>query len=234
MNNIIEDTEIIITSKKKCEINRISKFKTQLSLKNYFREIIDKIGVCDSVQSKYPNDFLDFCEVFKRHSDYPEKFIGLIDIKINYNPEFKNQLVVYIIKNNGEIDNVSVLNNCISGKPKDYLKIAMRVSIQPQIDEYKNNNNIRVCELCGEHNRIEIDHHSVKTPFNKLYNDFISINSSRSLPNTFDDTQGHIKCFREIDNNFQEKWREYHKENAILRMLCRACNGSQPKYKIKK
>ena len=44
----------------------------------------------------------------------------------------------------------------------------MRVSIQPQIDEYKNNNCIKVCELCGEHDRIEIDHHSEKMPFAKL------------------------------------------------------------------
>jgi hypothetical protein len=206
----------------------IVQFKTQISLKKYFREVINKIGICNSLKINHPEYFLDFCEVFKRHSEYPTKFIGFVDIKIDYNPEFTNQFVVYIIKNNGEIDNVSVLNNCITGKPKDNLKIAMRVSIQPQIDEFKNNNCIRVCELCGEHDRIEIDHHSEKSPFAKIYNDFMNINTIE-IPNTFDETKSCMKCFIEKDNIFKENWAKYHKENAILRMLCSICNNSQPK-----
>ena len=208
----------------------ISQFKTQSSLKKYFREIIDRIGICDSIKTKYPQEFLDFCQVFTRHSDYPDKFVDFVDIKIDYNPEIKNQLVVYIIKKNGEIDNVSVLKNCITGKPKNNLKIAMRVSIQPQIDEYKNINYIRECELCGLHDRIEIDHHSEKMPFSKLYFDFMEMNKL-PIPTSFNDTKSHMKCFNELDYEFEEKWIQYHKENAILRMLCRSCNGSQPKYK---
>ena len=176
----------------------ISQFKTQASLKKHFREIINKIGVYDSVKTKYPSGFLDFCEVFKMHSDYPEKFIGFVDIKIDYNPIFINQLEVSIIKEDGSMVDVSVMNNCITGKPKDNLKIAMRVSIQPQIDEYKNNNSVKVCILCGEHDRIEIDHHSEKSPFAKLYSDFLDMNKL-PIPTTFNDTKSHIKCFKELD-----------------------------------
>ena len=208
----------------------ISQFKTQASLKNHFRKIINRIGVCDSVKTTHPGDFLDFCEVFKRHSDYPGKFIGFVDIKIKYNLVFGNQLVVYIIKNNMTVDNVSVLKNCITGKPKDNLKVAMRVSIQPQIEEYKHNNCIKVCEICGDHDRIEIDHHSEISPFAKLYNDFLEINTF-PIPASFDDTNSHMKCFKDLDYNFEKNWVQYHKENAILRMLCRRCNESQPKYK---
>ena len=208
----------------------ISQFKTQASLKNHFRKIINRIGVCDSVKTTHPGDFLDFCEVFKRHSDYPGKFTGFVDIKIKYNLVFGNQLVVYIIKNNMTVDNVSVLKNCITGKPKDNLKVAMRVSIQPQIEEYKHNNCIKVCEICGDHDRIEIDHHSEISPFAKLYNDFLEINTF-PIPASFDDTNSHMKCFKDLDYNFEKNWVQYHKENAILRMLCRRCNESQPKYK---
>jgi len=208
----------------------ISQFKTQASLKNHFRKIINRIGVCDSVKTTHPGDFLDFCEVFKRHSDYPGKFIGFVDIKIKYNLVFGNQLVVYIIKNNMTVDNVSVLKNCITGKPKDNLKVAMRVSIQPQIEEYKHNNCIKVCEICGDYDRIEIDHHSEISPFAKLYNDFLEINTF-PIPASFDDTNSHMKCFKDLDYNFEKNWVQYHKENAILRMLCRRCNESQPKYK---
>lgn len=224
----------------------ISQFKTQASLKNHFRKIINRIGVCDSVKTTHPGDFLDFCEVFKRHSDYPGKFIGFVDIKIKYNVVFGNQLVVYIIKNNMTVDNVSVLKNCITGKPKDklraktklyYLKVAMRVSIQPQIEEYRRNNRrFKVCEICnlhghgGDHDRIYIDHHSEISPFAKLYNDFLEINTF-PIPASFDDTNSHMKCFKDLDYNFEKNWVQYHKENAILRMLCRRCNESQPKYK---
>jgi hypothetical protein len=208
----------------------ISHLKTQISLKKYFREIINTIGLCDSVKTKYPSEFLDFCELFKRHSDYPEKFIGFVDIKISYNPVFGNQLVVYIIKNDMTTDDVSVLNNCITGKPKDNLKIAMRVSIQPQIVEYKNNNYIKVCEICDDNDRLEVDHHSEKMPFAKLCYDFITINTL-PIPVSFDDTKSHMKCFKDLDSNFEKNWVQYHKENAILRTLCRKCNGSQPKYK---
>lgn len=208
----------------------ISQFNTQTSLKKYFSEIINRIGICDSVKAKHPSEFLDFCEVFKRHSNYPNKFIGFIDIKIAYSKEFKNQLVVYIKKENGTIDDVSVLNNCITGKPRDNLKIAMRVAIQPQIDEYKKNNCIKVCELCQEHNHIEIDHHSDKSPFAKLYSCFMEINEL-PIPIEFYDTKGHMKCFKTTDCNFEESWIQYHKENAILRILCRRCNTSQPRYK---
>jgi hypothetical protein len=208
----------------------INQLKTQSNLKKHFREIIDRIGVCNSVKTEHPQEFLDFCEVFERHSDYPDKFIGFVDIKIDYNPEFKSQLVVYILKDNGLTEDVSVMNNCITGKRKDNFKIAMRVSIQPQIDEYKKNNYIMACELCGEHDRIEIDHHSEKSPFAKLYIDFMEMNTL-PIPTSFNDTKSHMKRFNKLDYKFEEKWIQYHKENAILRMLCRTCNNSQPKYK---
>ena len=208
----------------------ISHLKTQATLKNHFRQIFNKIGVCDSVKTKYPTEFIDFCEVFKRHCDYPAKFIGFIDIKIGYNPKFINQLEVSIIKLDGSIDDVSVMNNCITGKPKDSLKTAMRVSIQPQIEQYKNTNFIKVCELCSEHDRLEIDHHSEKTPFAKLYIDFLEINTL-PIPTTFNNTKCHLKCFKEINYDFEKNWTQYHQENAILRILCRKCNSSQTKYK---
>ena len=208
----------------------LSQFKTQASLKTHFREIIDRIGLCDSLKTQHLPEFLEFCEVFTRHPDYPNKFIGIDDIKIGYNPEYNNQLVVYIVKANGDIDNVSVLKSCITGKPKDNLKIAMRVSIQPQIDEFKNSQTRYFCELCNDTERIEIDHHSERMPFAKMYIDFMEINNL-PIPTSFNDTIGHMKCFNETDNDFKNKWTIYHKEKAILRMLCRSCNGSQQRYK---
>jgi hypothetical protein len=205
----------------------ISQYKTQKSLKEYFREVINQIGVCDSVKTKHLEKYLDFCEVFKRHPKYPDKFFNLVDVKIDYNPVYKTQLVVYIIKDNGEIDDVSVLNTCIIGKNKNNLLVAMRVAIQPQIDEYRLKNRIDLCEKCGSTDRIEIDHHNEKKTFQMLYCDFMSINDL-NIPNTFDNTEGHLKCFKKTDKLFEEKWIAYHRDNAILRMLCRKCNEYRP------
>ena len=58
----------------------ITHFKTQKDLKKHFQNIIDKIGICESVKSNYPTDYLDFCDVFERHPNYPDKFIGFNDI----------------------------------------------------------------------------------------------------------------------------------------------------------
>ena len=205
----------------------ISQYKSQKSLKEYFRQVINEIDVCDSVKTNHLDKYLDFCEVFKRHPKYPDKFFNLVDVKIDHNPIYKNQLVVYIIKDNGEIDDVSVLNTCITGKNKNNLLVAMRVAIQPQIDEYRLKNKIKVCEKCGSTDRIEIDHHNEKIPFCKLEKDFININKIK-IPTDFENTEGHLKCFKDEDTMFKEEWIKYHKENAILRMLCRKCNEYRP------
>jgi hypothetical protein len=203
-------------------------FRTQQGLKTYFREKINRIGQCNSVKTTYPVDFSDFCEVFQRHPDYPEKFIGFTDIQIKYSLVFGNQLVVYIKKDNGTLEDVSVLNHCITSKSKNNLKIAMRVAIQPQIDEYKLHC-LQYCELCNSHDKLEVDHHSEKAPFAKLYLDFMKHNTI-PIPSSFDDTKSHMKCFQITDVEFSKSWIEFHKEHAMLRILCKKCNASQPKY----
>ncbi len=208
-------------------------FKSQLALKKYFREIIDKIGVCDSVKTKYPEYYLDFCNIFKRHPGYPEKFIGLNDVVVKYNLHFKNQLEVHIKNKNSEMDVVSIMKECVTGKPKDNLNIAMRTSIQQQIYDFRNKQNKFVCELCETTENIEIDHHSEKMTFAKLCKNFMNQNALPT-PIAFDeDTKSHMKCFRKEDEKFKNSWNKYHKEHAILRMLCKLCNVSQNSKKIK-
>ena len=193
-----------------------------------------KLPACDYVINPYVGCSFGcvycYSRFMKRFTGHKEAWGQFVDIKINYNPVFKNQLEVYIIKENGDIDDVSVLRNCITGKPKDNLKIAMRVAIQPQIYQFRLNQSKLVCELCNNSEKIEIDHHSEKTPFAKLYIDFMEGNSL-SIPTSFDDTDGHLKCFKKEDYNFEKIWFDYHKNNAILRILCKKCNSSQLKYK---
>ena len=132
-------------------------FKTQIELKKYTRKVVDDIGVCHSLTKEHPHWDL-FMYLFSRHSEYPEKCNGLVDIKIQYNPTFKNQLEVIIIKENGEEDDISVFDNCIRGKPKDNLTIAMRNGILSQILQFKYNSEL-ICniEKCRSTKKIVVD-----------------------------------------------------------------------------
>jgi hypothetical protein len=205
----------------------LAKFKTQKSLKEYFRGIIDTIGLCESIKGEYPNYYTDFLELFKRHPEYDNKCQNMIDIKIRKNPRY-HQLELYIEKDDCYCIDISY-NVCISGKGSNNLKKAMRNCIESQIEEFKQNNTGN-CELCNSKIKIEVDHHSDLTPFKKLYCDFMDINKL-SIPDEFDELESHSSSFKDKDKDFSNSWFNYHKQNVIFRFLCKKCNLSQKKYK---
>lgn len=87
---------------------------SQVKLKDYTRQVINSIGICESIKRYFPEHYDFFIFLFARHICYPEKFKDMCDIKISRNPVFK-QLEVVILKNDGSVDNVSVMNKCITG-----------------------------------------------------------------------------------------------------------------------
>ena len=200
---------------------------SQKKLKEYVRKKIYTIGLCSSIKKSHPEEWDFFIYLFERHSNYPEKFDGLKDISIRYNPVFKNQLETIIIKDNGDEDDVSVLNKCITGKPKDNLTIAMRNSILPQILEFRNNNSL-ICELCRSVKNIEVDH--FEPQFIELKTAFLN-NWNGTPPIYFKQNKCHSKIFINDDISFEKGWNEYHKKNARLRILCKKCNSSRKKIK---
>jgi hypothetical protein len=199
--------------------------KTQNQLREYARKNMHEIGECTSVIKYHPEKWDLFMYLFERHSDYPEKFNGLIDIQIKYNPIYKKQLETIIIKDNGTKDDVSVLNNCITGKPKDNLTVAMRNAIVSQIYEFKNNASL-ICELCESIENIHIDHY--KPQFVDLKTAFLNDWQS-TIPNIFEQNESHSKIFISDDICFETKWFDYHQKNATLRVLCKKCNLSRKK-----
>lgn len=198
---------------------------SQKVLKKQIKDVIQRIGYCDSIFTKYPNDYNFFLNIFKRHPNYPEKFCNLKDIRINYHPVFKNQLEVLIVREDGSFDDVSVLKKCVSGKNKDNLSIAMRNCIFPQIKEFRESQLFLQCCICSNYDNIEIDHH--EPDFVVLQNNFLK--NEKNIPTKFDSDNCHIKKFTKEDKEFQDKWFLYHKENAKLRVLCSKCNNSKPK-----
>jgi hypothetical protein len=198
---------------------------SQKNLKKYTKQVIEKIGKCDSLKYNYPDDFDFFVSyLFPRHPNYPEKTEGLVDVIIKYNNY--GHLSVYFKKSDNKIEDISALNKCINGKNKDNLYIAMRNSIIPQIKDYRKKHPCLVCDFCGNGKNIEIDH--VEPHFIDLFSSFI--NEQKYKPTTFSDDKYHRKIFTEKDKDFKEKWIEYHHNNSVLRPLCKKCNSSREKH----
>ena len=80
--------------------------KTQKELKEYVGNTIKRIGLCESIKSEYPEDYIFFLELFKRHPNYEEKVKDILDIKIRKNKIYNKQKEVLIEKENGEIVDV--------------------------------------------------------------------------------------------------------------------------------
>lgn len=202
-------------------------FKTQKALKEYVREVVDTIGECESIEKYYPEHLELFYYLFKRHSDYPEKFEGLLDIKIRYNKRYKKQLECIISKVDEAEEAVSILNNCIRGKPVDQLHSAMRTAIESQTLYFRNNNK-HICELCGSSSHIHVDH--FEPQFIDLKNNFLSICDIQT-PKSFTHNNSNAKMFKNKDKDFKNSWYNYHKKHAILRILCSKCNLVRKKSK---
>ena len=201
----------------------LDNYKTQKSLKEYIKNIINEIGICSSIKNNYSQYYNIFIELFNRHPN-PEKMINMCDIQIKSNPLYKH-LELHIVYNNGKTDDISY-NVCINTKYKNYIKMAMRVSIIPQILEYKNNS-IRKCVNCNSNQDLEVDH---IIWFEKIYDDFMK-NNKIKIPTKFNNTDGHLKCFMSDDIMFEKSWNLYHNANAQLRVLCSNCNKKRDKYK---
>jgi len=210
----------------------VSSLRTQKDIKVYTRKILEKIGICTNIKNSFPTYYIFFTKfLFPRHPEYPHKFHKMLNLGIRYNKVFKKQKEVYIINKDNTTDSVSVMKKCISGKKSDNLTIAMRNSITPQIIVYKNQFEKLQCTLCENSDNIQVDHH--KPQFIELKNTFLD-QYCGEIPTSFDDNNFNSKIFSqsENDDNFKNSWINFHKNNAILRLLCRTCNLTRKKAKI--
>lgn len=198
---------------------------TQKELKELIREKITKIGICDSLYQYHKSDYDFFMTLFKRHPKYPQKFVNMSDIRIG--KRFKN-LEVFIIKN-GVSESVSVLNRCVTKRPKNELQISMRESISNQIKSFKDNSP-QICQQCGNINNLEVDHDTPQ--FIELYNSFLK--TQKDIPTSFQKTDSIIFStkFLPVDYEFETKWKKFHEKNAVLQILCKTCNRKKPKISI--
>lgn len=196
--------------------------KTQM--KEYYSAKLNK-GICKSLKTERIQDFNDFMELFNNHPEKETKLKNVVDLTIVKNKRNSKYYEINVIREDGSTEDISY-NCCINQRPKNHnLNMALRYTIEPQIEEFKfNNNNNVFCSFCGDTNNIQVDH---ITTFKDLTNDFL--NNRNDIPVKFDDSPYNSAMFSSNDKKIEEEWYKYHKEHAILRYLCRKCNISRNK-----
>lgn len=186
-------------------------------------------------------------ELFKRHQRYKEKCQTqlIIDIERRQNRFDKKYNEFLLVRKDGSSTDISY-NKCLSCSfsfsPKKttsaHLDKIFREIVNPQIKRFRKQQQQQQfefpfytikCTKCNKfyesENEIQVDHHSEKLPFRLLKKQFLLKENLLEKEIVTRETKNGIG--REfVDQNLSERFKIYHEENAILRFLCKKCNGS--------
>jgi len=211
-------------------------FTSIKSAQDHVRNLMKEIGVCASVKERGAEYYERVLAIARRHPN-SSKLDGVCDFAIAYNKLSRSALEVIIIKEDGTTEDISLLNKCITCKldtQKASLASAFRYSIDDQIKAFRKQATATHCELCNcvlsaHSGLVHVDH---TVHFEQLVADFLST-YGQPLPTTFvnspDDTHRH--AFAPSDQQVSNAFYDYHKEHALLRLVCSSCNLSRPKWK---
>lgn len=217
-------------------------FESQTKFKTYVKKIIyDEIGICNDIQNTNPDKYHILIKIIERHPDFESKTQNMCNLKIQQNKKSpKKAYEVLIINNDGTTTDISWAHDAITGKSKSIesqLKEAMRSSVDEQICDFREQNKRKCCEKCGNIENLHVDHNDEKkSAFNELVYNFLMENKNLECPDNFGQLNDETNrtCFLDKDYEFRDKWIEYHRQHAELRILCEKCNMSRPKTKTKK
>ena len=209
-------------------------FEDTKDLSIYVYDIIKNISLTHSLRKTNPELYNFFFCLFQRHPEKEKKEVSLItDISIRKFPGAKKIVIEHrdkqfvIIKSNGSEDSISwikCVHKTVFTKNK-HLNMAFRYAIKDQIRAFKNDNKNKPCELCKTYNNLTADH---VIQFYKLKNDFLLENPI--CPDEFTEDKFGSVIFRREDVKFVKAWQEYHRKNAVLRILCSPCNDNLDEY----
>lgn len=198
-------------------------FKTQKEVKQYINELFIKNGF-----GKVRKDTHIFLlELIKRHPEYEKKVgVGIDNFLLSQNPISKQKSYhLSFTRIDGTQDDISY-NLCIKGKEitkKTNTLNAMRNAIRNDIKEFKLNA-IQKCNVCEIVNvNFDCDHYGKE--FKEISENFID---KYGVCNSFKN-DSFFTCFD--DDEYNEKWIQYHSSNATLQLLCVNCH-KEKKVKI--
>jgi hypothetical protein len=190
------------------------KFKSKKETKEFVSQYLKSNDSVDVSDKPWILDLL------KKHPRWNEKSVSLKDVVIKKTDRGQNAF--HLIKNNGDIEDISYLK-CLNGEnEKQLLYKAMRHEINGQIEQFRkkifNTTQTVECELCSKSLKNDpnthIDH---VNPFIDIANSFLDFE-----PNVQTKSTGYVRII--IDENIRQKWWKYHETYATLRPLCANCN----------
>lgn len=208
-------------------MTQIPEFKTKKAKKEFVRALLKEIYAGRSPE--FAQRFLK--DLVAGHPSSLEK-IGPGILEITVRPNIQGNLEMNITRVDGTKTDISWVK-CISGKEtpvRSNLLAAMRQAVSFQTWEAKLASDYigKECPVCGlaMDDTAQVDH---ENHFSKIAETFLSAYSEP--PTVFDDcpTTNAAK-FRFEDSDFGEAWENYHKQHAILRMICLNCNQTREKY----
>lgn len=197
-------------------------FRTKDALKKYIQHTIKTLNIC-SISSNHEY-FNLFSELMQNHENRDEKVgCGIERFSIGVNPQNYAERSLFLHRIDGSED-VWSYKACIGIKKND-LNEAMRAAVKEQMLEYKKTQEMKCC-YCGITNstkqiEFHVDHKTV--PFCNIRNDFLKLNSE--TPTKFAKNKTYFNMiFRDEDQNFEQKWSEFHRKHADYQILCKECN----------
>ena len=197
-------------------------FRTKSEAMKWFGTVLSS----SSVGAFCPEESMrNMIELINRHPDAEMKIgCGIESFQVRENPVFKNQKAFYLIRKDGSETDFS-FRMCVSGNrstPWANFCIAARNSISSQIVIFKTAaflglDSVR-CQITGEvveWNTCHIDH---VAPFSDLLQEFIRQQGiDVSVEHTTGGEDGSVvRLF--IDADLDKRWREFHRQNAVLRV----------------
>lgn len=202
-------------------------FRSKKAAETYVRGIVHDLGLCESVRLASVDTFARLCDVLSCHPRSCEKLRDLVDLRITRNAINPRAFEIRVVRSDGSNEDIS-WRACIHGKGNDPLSSAFRASVVDQILAFKRTADVSRCEMCNTTTNAATVHVDHVVHFATLTRDFVA-ESGLTPPSNFKDaTRTNVKVFRECDRNFEDAWREYHKERALLRVLCCRCNLRRP------
>jgi hypothetical protein len=201
-------------------------FSSKKEAIDYTRRVLDEVGRKVSIYPSHPK-FPFFNDLLNNHSDRPRKEgPGITSFGIQRNARDGSCHETYIIRTDGTKETFSwrdcASKSCLSDDQK--LKKAYRCSIDSQIEEYKKSQPNR-CVLCNSTDQLSVDH---KEPTFYVLMKTFQAQTPLPVPTLFDkQAKTNAEIFTAADKAFEDAWYTYHKDHAVLQILCSTCHKTK-------
>ena len=211
------------------------KFNSQSACEKRTMEILNELGITDSVKLISEEHFIYLKLLCERHPRHLDKLNNFVDFQIK---QSGTGLELNIVYDDDTSTGKSISwRKCVTGKgssPKASCNDALRECISSQIKKFRDASDLSYCRECNcsidDINPPHIDHHEPQ--FAQLVEEFIELKSI-IIPTKYDKQAFKNKTIFKADDYIRigKPFERYHLDHAILRVLCEKCNTTREKYK---